>query len=1168
MRSIKLENKEAKAHFDLWIYQDVVSENDNDVLRTLREDEEFTFSTKDGGNIRFPMKKRPRIYQVPFDSISAEGIKELFSPPEGFFGQLAVVETFWQLNVVEELTSILLEGLKGNKRDFQKTLIGLLAILKNQTSLSFDGAYSKRIGNFEHFSFPCLQWEGSFSVRIENPSQSTIYGKRLTLSKTRDLVEKAFIVSLVIRNDFDIIEDKVDFFPAGLESMEIGTREPISRYQVKIYDSDKNLVFQEGHVMLRQIITGFGLSEGSFFVEREISKLADKVPGQNKEETRKALNMVNRISTRNRSVVGDFSADPWVQNGNEIRNIVSTITDDSPTCWWFKTGPLQEIECFAFIKTLLNSDAKQVLIVDPFFSSRALSSFIPAIENMEAEYVVLLSMAENKNPDTEGREKVELQRERIANICNRYQDQFIPNNLRIVNAVVGKRQVFHDRYIILRKDKKEVVVYSLSNSLNRAAGKYPMNINLLNNEVGNLVSDYVDGLLKGSYPNEDGTQTSFSLDVVWERDTKRHNRVLSEVKKITEIGPEFYPHWHTFWDHLLNEKDEVKLLERLIKLGVVKETNGSLEWAISETTISALVPLENNEVYAQNPESLMIGFGETLARTHFSDQKTKDRLVTYTKKFIGHEEKLFDAVLKFYDDGSKVIETRDDLAFATLLKSTRFDPALVQNASRIFSYPPRIRSSFWGLRYLIKISLYSGLTSVLDWIVKKKGTNWLASMFFSIVSENIWGYEKQIVGMLIEQDPPIFKALACGYLLYQLNINSPAFGIDEVESWLLSSGFSKPETLWIMLTNTNRLISGNPTNKERELKIREYLSRFLPLLSTGFSIEDKANILGALEQKVENIWILANLFFERDRDLQKVDFLFEACIIGLDKVLSEQDYVLFDDQTMVLIGRVAIAFLSLHQDRVVSEAFYKKYEMPLWKEICEKLSFPFASVTCIDWEGCMRKSVLLLYFGYTLLLTGRDTNNVTDQQFEEYLWHKLVHIVRGNLRLWAINQKESFVNQLVNLVTRYYSERGIGNTELVLLIDEGFSPLYLRVTLATMDSTRFSERIDLISDLAKEMLIESTDINSVLTFFDSWVFVSSQVDFVDRNEIDGFISAFISKNLSKFPGQSENKWIVYFRDIVSILRKEKKIDHTFLADEDFQNLKTIGLIRSLMLDSD
>ncbi|MCK5199674.1 MAG: hypothetical protein KAR21_15045, partial [Spirochaetales bacterium] len=748
-----------------------------------------------------------------------------------------------------------------------------------------------------------------------------------------------------------------------------------------------------------------------------------RLKSDQKATVKEKLDQVTKISHNNPIMVGGYKEDPWNTSSCDIRTlIVDEIMHKDLNSWWFPTGALEETECFLFLKQLLGkTNNRRVIIADPYFSSLSLASFFPVLKNLQAEYTVLTGLF-GRDPDTNQESDVETEKKKFVQLCEK-NSGFLPAKLTIINAAKSQKPLFHDRYILIYNTEGRLDVYTLSNSLNRAAGLYPMCITKLEPGTAEHVSEYVKNLLNGHYPDQNGNLQDYKPEEIWS--TQKSQQAVSTPKKlITENGPEDYFCWDSFWGKLFNLSDKQKLLNELKKKAIIKKQGDQFIWDIEPENLAEMIEVKPDKTvsFSENELTLfIIGLGETLARTT-SDKENFDLYVWLNNKKSIYNTKLYSSVSKYYENLTYHPFSRQDLSLQVLIESRIFDIDLVTNCLHLLDYPLFPGRTKWGFSHLMDQAIDHDHENFFKWASLKSGF-----LDFHIQLINRMRYigemPDDIYPFLLKNDSPFFKALAVASLLKEINHNSTDYTVNDFIEILQSSDYADTDILWILSSRASGYMLGNTADEEKKKNTEAYLKGLLPLYTDYLSDSQQKNLVSALKN-IEIIHIFAKLTANEYQDQGKTLFLWKACVEQFDNKLEEDRFYAGGDINL-LLEISGEALINSNPGIPVDQIFVTKYQNN-WDSIVDELIIPFSYR---DHGFCYKSignSIFLLYVGYVVLILDAEVTSNGNKELELYLYDQILKLagIEVGLKGWPDHTKSGILNRVINLVTHYYRSYG------------------------------------------------------------------------------------------------------------------------------------------------
>ena len=422
------------------------------------------------------LQARHKVYYCPSCDTTAAPTK-----------QFHILYEYWQTDK-KHITEKINESLKDDRIGEQiKQLQTVISVIKNEAGLDLlkEG---DRLGNFERYE--PTPYTDLFDIK--NTGQTLVIRKKKNIDELLTVSCETVLQGRVTNNvikEFEVEADELTF----------ETNDVISDCTVKVWNTDGNLVFSSElgfvlHFGLQMQLSGGERSIVSGWTQklrRSSSNCSDRIDKVEKIQTVSSTQRINMPSTLpawckafwdGRSVMATYNV------GDAKGAFVPKISD--------KSG---EIDSFEKVRELIDCDSvERVILADPFFSVRSIDKLLPRISFAELKLEILTSLADI-NPDTEENGNyIEQCRAFISANQNLFH-----SNTRIVNIRSGKKQAFHDRYLIRYLKSGGIDGFVLSNSLNSAGQFYPFVIAPLEKEICYCVAEYLQNLcVDSSYQSE------------------------------------------------------------------------------------------------------------------------------------------------------------------------------------------------------------------------------------------------------------------------------------------------------------------------------------------------------------------------------------------------------------------------------------------------------------------------------------------------------------------------------------------------------------------------------------------------------------------------------------------------------------------------------------------
>ncbi|MFD2966199.1 VPA1262 family N-terminal domain-containing protein [Sphingobacterium bambusae] len=398
-------------------------------------------------------------------------------------------------------------------------------VIKIDTGFNITRSSAPRLGNFEWFVTPLsdrfLKPLVSFYVSGNRPAESnnlcvelkplvgqvkeillrcrTINGEEVTLDEIRQLVWTDQMLQLQ--------------FTSG---------EPISEAQLTIWersgeDSFSRIIFEQSFIYLRTSTWQMQVI-GSQINSGEIS-LLDKLQGKKELSKKTSLAKYSRSTAAGESTIGGYKMDPWVSSSRKISEIMGRLFPEKSDAQFFSAGWDKNIERsgqLSFFEWILEkisiTYAGSLMLLDPFLDKDGIEIFANSRTTNAEFHLVTCTQHRERTEEIDVKQstgtgsdvtintgKLTKAALNIQNACKQMHPLLRGLSLTITDLRsndLGKKQIFHDRYLLLfNRDKQVIKGYNLSNSLQGATRKAPLLVTPIPYDVLSNVCAYVDELL-------------------------------------------------------------------------------------------------------------------------------------------------------------------------------------------------------------------------------------------------------------------------------------------------------------------------------------------------------------------------------------------------------------------------------------------------------------------------------------------------------------------------------------------------------------------------------------------------------------------------------------------------------------------------------------------------
>ena len=317
--------------------------------------------------------------------------------------------------------------------------------------------------------------------------------------------------------------------------IEFDANEEISEVHIDIWNKEsKELVYTCHENLIRQIIGSINISNNSSYIlHDEWTDKLEKTFGGSDIKIKK-LNQIRKIELNNSkmlSKVGNYKNDPWNDAGRISRRLMRKYKyENVKGAFRKKVGEGEcEIDSFSKIAECLNKPSvDRAIIVDPYFSIKAMEKFLGRITNKKLKLEVITSLndidpdkdiddAKNTNYLNEVREFLK----KNVDIIHQY--------LRIINITQSGKTAIHDRYLLRLLSDGNMDGYLLSNSLNSAGQNYSFVIAPMDKEVVYNVLEYVNEIKDIEIQKNKNKKERLAIETLWDTYDEKYKKEVSEI---------------------------------------------------------------------------------------------------------------------------------------------------------------------------------------------------------------------------------------------------------------------------------------------------------------------------------------------------------------------------------------------------------------------------------------------------------------------------------------------------------------------------------------------------------------------------------------------------------------------------------------------------------------
>jgi len=454
---------------------------------------------------------------------------------ESILKSLSRVKEYWNLDkilLMQELQDVYKN--KGARNQREKIHDAIYRV-SQEVSISFFNEAAERLGNIEIY-IP-NEWTDKFELetkRAVGKRTSDITVKGIKVNKKGN-VGFNLLVNCVLSNSDRCVLNQIKGMNIEDDSIEFDANEEISEIHLDIWNKESGeLVYTSHGNLMRQMILSLNISKNiKYLVHDEWTDKLEKTFGGSKEKIEK-LNEIRKVEYNTTPIVsktGDYKNDPWSKAGILSQKLINEYRHENVKgAFCKKVGEGDcEIDSFRKIAEYLNeSKVKKVIIVDPYFSIKAMEKFLARVQNTELKLEVITSLS-NIDPD---KDVNNAKNTNYLNEVKEFLDRnsvIIHQSLRIINITQNKNTVIHDRYLLRLLDDRTIDGYLLSNSLNSAGQNYSFVIAPMDKEVTYRVLEYVDELKGGEIKKNKGKSEKLQIEILWDTVDEKYKKEITSI---------------------------------------------------------------------------------------------------------------------------------------------------------------------------------------------------------------------------------------------------------------------------------------------------------------------------------------------------------------------------------------------------------------------------------------------------------------------------------------------------------------------------------------------------------------------------------------------------------------------------------------------------------------
>lgn len=497
---------------------------------------------------------------------------------ESLLKSLSRVKEYWNLDktlLVQELQDVYKNK---NVRKQREKIHDVIAKISKEVSLNFLNEASERLGNLE-IHIP-NEWTDKFeweTKKIVGKTTKDISVKGIRVNK-KENIKLNLLVNCVLSNSNRCVLNQIKEMNINDDSIEFDSNEDISEVHIDIWNKESGeLICAFRSSLMRQMKFSINISNNTrYLLHDEWTDKLEKTFGGSKEKIKKLdeIRTVEHNHTPIVSKIGNYENDPWNEAGSLSQRLIKAYRyENTKGAFCKKVGEGEcEIDSFCEIANYLNqSRVKRVILVDPYFSIKAMQKFLGRIENLNLKLEVITSLSDiDPDKDVNIAKNINYLNE-VRGFLNK-NTNIIHQSLRIINITQNKNTTIHDRYLLRLLDDGTMDGYLLSNSLNSAGQNYSFVIAPMDKEVTYNVLEYINEIKDEEIQKKKSKSERLEIEILWDtydekyiekddyvvpiKEWEQETRTNYDNKQAVKLEELFYKGWD-----LIEEKAKESILK-------------------------------------------------------------------------------------------------------------------------------------------------------------------------------------------------------------------------------------------------------------------------------------------------------------------------------------------------------------------------------------------------------------------------------------------------------------------------------------------------------------------------------------------------------------------------------------------------------------------------------
>lgn len=431
-----------------------------------------------------------------------------------------------KLSNLTELWNIDKDNLMKNIKNLYSTknttesIKDLLNILYEKTGINFKKA-PHRFGNLEIYieknyndfiKYKFNKDNTSIIVYVEEPLEANIYIKVYSENNKRCLINQLKVLK------------------KGEQEVSFNLNENSFHLMLEAWDEDGTIIFFKNNYFIRSFRYTGNLTGNDYKVRDEWSKGIGESTKHNLDE----IETVRPVkSTINSTIAPQHQKDLIYKTIVASEELFNSYEEKQTKGKFIvkQDDRKGEINSYMIIKELIDSSSNDsVIIIDPYFSIKSIGKILGRIEHTKIEVEIITSLT---NIDSDTGEENKNNKEECKEFVLRNKNM-LHKNLKIINILSGKKEAFHDRYLIRKLHTGKIDGYILSNSINSMAQKYPFLVSPLETDIAKEILTYIEKLT-GDISTQETYYKNLTREIIYDSKSLKNNASNSKSYLLPSI---------------------------------------------------------------------------------------------------------------------------------------------------------------------------------------------------------------------------------------------------------------------------------------------------------------------------------------------------------------------------------------------------------------------------------------------------------------------------------------------------------------------------------------------------------------------------------------------------------------------------------------------------------